>query len=226
MFWLTLVLFLGCLIVLLDYTLESIIFRLEHLGLLKTTCQEWSSNDTLQLQRIAHEELGLGDWEGCVGSRAVPVTSKGQLLGVLDCKDPTHPRLMKPPPAALEEPGHGHGDDSDKLSNDEGKIENANTSVQEKLSPPAPTQIESKIEPPQRLFRRSSEQPSHQSQCDSPCKLAPQTQPPVRPNSQSITHSAEHLQDQFLPKVGNVDEKRICQNAATNFSDLDTSSSP
>ena len=45
---------------------------------------------------MAHEELGIGIWEDCAGFQAVPVTEKGQLLGVLDIKDPKHPRLKVP----------------------------------------------------------------------------------------------------------------------------------
>ncbi|KAF4543485.1 Cytochrome p450 protein [Lasiodiplodia theobromae] len=57
---------------------------------------EWSANETLQLQRLAHEELGVGPWEAC--DSAVPVTTrKGERLGVLDLEDWTHPRLKAPP---------------------------------------------------------------------------------------------------------------------------------
>ncbi|KAL1616592.1 hypothetical protein SLS54_008327 [Diplodia seriata] len=58
---------------------------------------EWVSNDVLQLQRLAHEELGLGgEWRNCAG--AVPTTAKaGDVLAVLDVADPRHPRLKRPP---------------------------------------------------------------------------------------------------------------------------------
>lgn len=72
---------------------------------------EWSANETLQLQRLAHEELGVGPWEACDG--AVPVTArKGERLAVLDLEDWTHPRL-KAPPRDLEEEyviGAGEGE--------------------------------------------------------------------------------------------------------------------
>ncbi|KAB2568637.1 hypothetical protein BFW01_g2078 [Lasiodiplodia theobromae] len=62
---------------------------------------EWSANETLQLQRLAHEELGVGPWEAC--DSAIPVTArKGERLGVLDLDDWTHPRL-KAPPSDLED---------------------------------------------------------------------------------------------------------------------------
>ncbi|KKY16375.1 hypothetical protein UCDDS831_g07054 [Diplodia seriata] len=41
---------------------------------------EWCANDTLHLQRLAHEELGFGTWTDC--DREIPVTEKGELLGV------------------------------------------------------------------------------------------------------------------------------------------------
>lgn len=94
MMWLVIVPLLGTLIVLLEYNLESLVIWLERRRIIKTKSLEWFTNDMLQLQRLVHEELGLGDWSGCAGSRVVPVTAKGQLLGVLDNKDPDHPRLV------------------------------------------------------------------------------------------------------------------------------------
>lgn len=48
-------------------------------------------DETLQLQRLAHEELGLGTWTGC--DKDVPVTARFERLGVLDVTERTHPRL-------------------------------------------------------------------------------------------------------------------------------------
>ena len=57
---------------------------------------EWSANDHFQLQRMVHEELGMGTWTGCAGVRDIPVTTeKGQVLAVLDCTDPEHPILKR-----------------------------------------------------------------------------------------------------------------------------------
>lgn len=96
MMWLVITLTLGAVIVLLEFFLESIVIWLEQCRIVKTPSAEWFSNDTLQLQRMAHEELGLGDWSGCTGSRAIPVTEKGQLLGILNRQDTDHPRLVNP----------------------------------------------------------------------------------------------------------------------------------
>lgn len=94
--WLLIVLVLGIAVILIQSSLESVVVYLERRGLIQVSSHEWFSNDTLQLQRMVHEELGLGDWQGCSGSNVIPVTRKGQLLGVFDAGDPQHPRLKKP----------------------------------------------------------------------------------------------------------------------------------
>ena len=53
---------------------------------------EWMSNNTLQLQRFAHEELGCGTWVG----ENIPITTAGETLAVLDISEHDHPRLMHP----------------------------------------------------------------------------------------------------------------------------------
>lgn len=55
---------------------------------------EWITNDTLQLQRLAHEAVGAGDWEGTCDD--YPRTQRGDLLAVLDITDPKHPKLQLP----------------------------------------------------------------------------------------------------------------------------------
>ncbi|KAF9634368.1 hypothetical protein BFW01_g5263 [Lasiodiplodia theobromae] len=85
---------LGGFIIVLSYTIEPITAciqtrrRSDHYSRL-----EWVANDVLQLQRLAHEELGLGGvWRNCAG--AVPTTERpDDQLGVLDVSDPEHPRL-------------------------------------------------------------------------------------------------------------------------------------
>jgi hypothetical protein len=65
---------------------------------------EWSANGTLQLQRLAHEELGYGGaWAGA--DAFVPVTRPaGAPLAVLDIRDGKHPKLLPPPPMPLPSP--------------------------------------------------------------------------------------------------------------------------
>lgn len=53
---------------------------------------EWQANSTLQLQRLAHENLGLGTWSKT--NESVPVTEPGDVLGVLDISNPLHSRLV------------------------------------------------------------------------------------------------------------------------------------
>lgn len=53
---------------------------------------EWATNETLRLERMAHEAFGAGSWVGA--AEVVPVTTeKGERLGMLDVADETHPRL-------------------------------------------------------------------------------------------------------------------------------------
>lgn len=50
---------------------------------------EWTSNSTLQLQRLAQEEAGFGTWSNCTST--VPSTKANELLGPLDITNPDHP---------------------------------------------------------------------------------------------------------------------------------------
>ncbi|KAF2802620.1 uncharacterized protein BDZ99DRAFT_371732, partial [Mytilinidion resinicola] len=82
---------------------------------------EWISNDMLQLQRLAHEELGLGQWSRATDD--IPVTKVGDMLGVLDFSDPGHPKLKAP---AMTNAEHGTDSDEDK---DEESSDSAETAV-------------------------------------------------------------------------------------------------
>jgi hypothetical protein len=48
---------------------------------------EWIVNDTLQLQRLAHEAVGAGIWQNA--DRNFPTTAQCELLA-----EPTHPKLQ------------------------------------------------------------------------------------------------------------------------------------
>ncbi|KAI9787458.1 MAG: hypothetical protein M1816_007506 [Peltula sp. TS41687] len=52
---------------------------------------EWQSNAVLQLQRLAHEELGFGTWSRTADDH--PITAPGEHLASLDISDPNHPKL-------------------------------------------------------------------------------------------------------------------------------------
>lgn len=60
---------------------------------------EWVSNEPLQLQRMVHEELGLGIWTGA--SDSVPITAPNEKLGVLDISDENHPVMVRDPPGPV-----------------------------------------------------------------------------------------------------------------------------
>jgi hypothetical protein len=55
---------------------------------------EWQAGSTLQLQRLAHENLGLGSWSRT--DEAIPVTSLGDTLAVIDVSNPKHARMILP----------------------------------------------------------------------------------------------------------------------------------
>jgi len=61
---------------------------------------EWASNGTLQLQRLAHEQLGFGTWNGC--TQDVPTTRYGESLALLDVTDSSHPCFMSSYPEIVE----------------------------------------------------------------------------------------------------------------------------
>ncbi|KAF2140831.1 uncharacterized protein K452DRAFT_206604, partial [Aplosporella prunicola CBS 121167] len=86
------ILVLGCLIILISYILGPVFNMLHKRYHLKGyALLEWCTNDTLQLQRLAHEELGFGTWS--YTTDAIPVPKCGEPLAVLDLKDPKHPKL-------------------------------------------------------------------------------------------------------------------------------------
>jgi hypothetical protein len=55
---------------------------------------EWCMNETFQLQRLAHEEVGLGTWSRTTDF--IPVTKPCEELALLDLSYPDHPRLSAP----------------------------------------------------------------------------------------------------------------------------------
>lgn len=95
--------FLGLMIILvLGLIIIIVSFSLEHLA----TCiqrrwggnghrrLEWITNSTLQLQRLVHEKLGIGEWEDC--DDTIPITRQLDELAVLDLSNGKHP-LYTPP---------------------------------------------------------------------------------------------------------------------------------
>lgn len=90
---LSLTLCLGTLIVLLSYAAEpalNLVQRWRRVAIYRRL--EWISNETLQLQRMAHEGIGSGGkWSNATAS--VPISENGQPLAMLNVTNETHPQL-------------------------------------------------------------------------------------------------------------------------------------
>lgn len=108
---LSLILILGAMIIILDIGLEPFVASLQRRKYRKHLLRnedsshddeishplygaiEWSQTNMLQLQRLAHEEAGYGEWSKCDGD--VPVTEPGQLLAGLHLSNVGHPLLQR-----------------------------------------------------------------------------------------------------------------------------------
>ena len=87
---------IGGLIMLIAACLPSVTARLQRKKPFADI--EWVTNDTLQLQRLAHEAVGAGQWQGARDD--YPRTRRGDLLAVIDISNKEHPVLRAP--AAVE----------------------------------------------------------------------------------------------------------------------------
>lgn len=54
---------------------------------------EWQAGSTLQIQRLAHESLGVGTWSNATAT--VPTTQANEKLAALDISDSSHARLTR-----------------------------------------------------------------------------------------------------------------------------------
>ncbi len=85
-------LILGLLIIMTSYLLEPLAgFLFKRKRYNRYAHLEWTTNGTLQLQRLAHEAIGFGVWSRC--TNLVPATEADELLGCLDITDMEHPVL-------------------------------------------------------------------------------------------------------------------------------------
>ncbi|KAL9621489.1 MAG: hypothetical protein Q9160_004019 [Pyrenula sp. 1 TL-2023] len=93
---------LGAIVILLELTIEPL-FRYiqQHYRANLYKSLEWVTNETLQLQRLAHEELGAGTWVGT--DEDLPTTEKDEPLAILDVSDDKHPRLVYRPESQSKE---------------------------------------------------------------------------------------------------------------------------
>lgn len=77
-----------------SYTLEPLIACIWGRGKAKHYPQmEWCVNETLQLQRLAHEMRGRGTWART--TEFIPVTKPSEELAPLDLSNPAHPVLLE-----------------------------------------------------------------------------------------------------------------------------------
>lgn len=85
----------GALIVIISFIGEPILRCLYKRRMYKEhSYLEWTTNATLQLHRLAQEELGYGNWSGCTDE--VPYTQVGDAMAGLDLSNPSHPLLAVP----------------------------------------------------------------------------------------------------------------------------------
>lgn len=90
------ILVLGGAIIVTNLVLDVVVGFIQHRVLHRGEYRrlQWILDDTLQLQRLAYEEAGMGTWSGTTS--AVPTTLPGELLGGFDdTVDPNHPRLPR-----------------------------------------------------------------------------------------------------------------------------------
>lgn len=79
----------GALLMLVSYLLEPVSLFLCKRGHRQYAHLEWTTNNFMQLQRLVHEELGLGTWSQCAD--LIPTTKSAEVLGSLDIADIQHP---------------------------------------------------------------------------------------------------------------------------------------
>ncbi|KAI0185462.1 hypothetical protein EV127DRAFT_503014 [Xylaria flabelliformis] len=86
----------GFIVIITSFSLEPVFWLLyRKRGHNQHATLEWTTNTTLQLQRLAHEGLGFGTWSK--GTENIPVAKTGDMLGCLDYTNPNHPVLGSAP---------------------------------------------------------------------------------------------------------------------------------
>ncbi|KAI0155334.1 hypothetical protein GGR57DRAFT_491761 [Xylariaceae sp. FL1272] len=91
-FGLVLTYVVGFILAFISYALEQVFGWLHRRRAYKQFKHlEWTSDTTLQLQRLAYEGIGQGTWSR--GTRAIPTTDDGELLALLDISNLEHPVL-------------------------------------------------------------------------------------------------------------------------------------
>jgi len=86
------VLLIGAVLIITNLILDTLVGlyqRKRNVG--KTRRLQWILDGKLQLQRLAYEEAGMGEWSG--GTSSVPITRIGDRIGLPKDVDLKHPRL-------------------------------------------------------------------------------------------------------------------------------------
>ncbi|KAI1735727.1 hypothetical protein F4680DRAFT_296477 [Xylaria scruposa] len=92
LFGLYIIFILGTIIIRVSFALEPLLACLYKRRKYKPYAHfEWISNNSLQLHRLAQEELGLTKWSRW--TEEVPTTDRNAYLASLDITDPKHPVL-------------------------------------------------------------------------------------------------------------------------------------
>ena len=100
---LSIILSVSCLIILVNCTIESIVYAIQkwrNKGLYRHMA--WVLDGTLQLQRMAYESSGLGRWAKC--DSEVPITPLGETFPLTTTSNPNHPTLSPNPSHPLLSP--------------------------------------------------------------------------------------------------------------------------
>lgn len=176
---------LGGAIILLEFAAEPLLRRIQRrrkYGLYNRL--EWVTNETLQLQRIAHEQAGAGQWTGATEN--VPTTIKGEPLAILDISDETHPRFTS---------GTTNGDEMELRISDTGQYHSSMETVS--VDAQGPHRREQLHESPGPLQPRNY-RPDIRNKVDREDALSPQTRLTCshtrdRPSRLSVTGHCESI---------------------------------
>ncbi|KAI1359055.1 hypothetical protein F5Y08DRAFT_350059 [Xylaria arbuscula] len=103
---LMIILVLGLIIIIVSFSLEHLAICIQRRwGGNGHRRLEWITNGTLQLQRLVHEELGIGEWEDC--DDTIPITLQLDELAVLDLSNEKHPLYTPPQKEVADVPKPG-----------------------------------------------------------------------------------------------------------------------
>ncbi|KAL9616325.1 MAG: hypothetical protein Q9160_008788 [Pyrenula sp. 1 TL-2023] len=152
---------------------------------------EWISNETLQIQRMAHEAIGSGTWFQATSS--IPITGRDEELADLDISDEHHPFLAKVPSQTnSQEERLGSGEKPVPFVHDASPTEDQNSQCNQQSNFP-PAQGDSEPHP------STDPLPAEETILDGTSHT-----PPAREASSPLQTPPEHLQ-QALPSPSPTD---------------------